>query len=1275
MFEKVGDASFIKGEHEVLKFWKQNGIFEKLREQNRGKPKWNFLDGPITANNPMGVHHAWGRTYKDAYQRYYAMTGHELRYQNGFDCQGLWVEVEVEKQLNLGSKTAIEQYGIDKFVNECKRRVLNFAARQTEQSIRLGYWTDWDDPDTLRFLASKIGTEEVVTITTPSGMRVSGTADWIVSQLGRHDWGGSYFTFSTENNETIWAFLKKCFRRGKIYRGYDVMPWSGRGGSAYSQMEVADGRKLTVHKSVFVRFPLKAKGQGLRGDGEAQASSSLLPLSTQPSANEYLLVWTTTPWTLTSNVACAVNPDLDYVKLRSKRDGAVYYFAKDNLEFQRLAKEFKEGFGRPEWSWPSGVPKLKTIGQIFKEQGGYEIEATLKGAEMIGWEYTGPFDDLPAQSELGGVPFDPRVRDKCGKTCHRVVDGGRDFKGNPMVVAGEGTGIVHIAPGCGDVDHMLGQQLGLVSIAPLAEDGSFLDGFGVFSGKNSTDPATAELVFEKLKEKQLLVSVEQYPHIYPHCWRTGDELVFRLVDEWFINMDWRDEIKEVTEAIRWLPESINGKERELEWLTSMRDWMISKKRFWGLALPIWVEEYEVNGEKRIDFEVIGSLEELKSRAVEGWDVLEGHTPHRPWIDAVKIRNPKTGRLMSRIVDVGNPWLDAGIVPFSTMQYNSNRAEWAKQYPADFVTECFPGQFRNWFYSLLAMATMMMWEETAEGQALRGEEEAQKTSDNLSSSSPLPLSPQPSALAKRPFKTLLGHRLVMNEDGKPMHKSDGTAIWFEEAAEQLGVDTMRWMYLAQNPAQDLRFGTRHKDKPVTVETLDGPVTHTAEGLPICEVVSKPADEVRRQILIPLWNSYAFFVNYARLDEFDPLAPPVPVAERPEIDRWILSNLQALIATCRREFENYNTPGVCSAAATFIDDLSNWYIRRNRRRFWRSRNASDTDKLAAYQTLHEVLVTLTKLLAPCIPFLTERMYQNLVVGPANHLNFEIKSDAFPVASVHLCSYPTPDAAILDSDLNARMALAQLVVKLGHKLREESDLRVRQPLAELRFACQDPQQRAAIERLADVIQEELNVKKLTSCDHLDDLVTYVYKPNPKTLGPKYGKLLGAITAALAAASSQVLAPLRRGENVELALEVRGQRSEASEGGSSTTITLTPADVFITTQQAAEWLCTDERGVQVALSTHLTAELIQEGIARDFVRQVQQLRKDANLEIQARINVFNSTDDADVLSAIAAWTDYIKAETLADSLERSDTVPHHAKPVTVGNAKVTIWIEVVKS
>lgn len=999
MFSKVStDGEFVRGEHDVLRFWREHRIFDRLREQNRGKPRWSFIDGPITANNPMGVHHAWGRTYKDAYQRYFAMTGRELRYQNGFDCQGLWVEVEVEKELGLGTKNSIVAHGMERFVDACKQRVLTFAARQTEQSMRLGYWMDWDDPATLRKLAEGVGQSSPVTITAPSGKSATAPAEELVARLGNPEWGGSYFTFSTENNETIWTFLKKCHERGKIYRGHDVMPWSGRGGSAYSQMEVAEGRKLTTHKSVFLRFPLKGRD------------------------NEYLLVWTTTPWTLTSNVAAAVNPQLEYVKLKAKRDGAVYYFAKENLEFQRLAKEFKEGFGRPEWTWPKGVGKLKSIAQIFKEQGGYDVEGTLKGAELIGWEYRGPFDDLPAQTQPGGLPANPELGSATGVSCHRVVDGGRDQENNPLVVAGEGTGIVHIAPGCGDVDHVLGKALGLVAIAPLGEDGTFVDGFGPFTGKEAIDRATAELVFEKLREKNLLVAVEEYPHIYPHCWRTGDELVFRLVDEWFINMDWREEIMKIVRQIRWLPESIDGEAREIEWLANMRDWMISKKRFWGLALPIWVDD------ETDDFEVIGSLAELKERAVEGWDEFAGHTPHRPWIDKVKIRNPKTGNLMTRIPDVGNPWLDAGIVPFSTMQYNTNRAEWKKWYPGDLVTECFPGQFRNWFYALLSMATMM--DDTP------------------------------------PFKTLLGHRLVMNEDGKPMHKSDGTAIWFEEAAEQLGVDTMRWMYLAQNPAVDLRFGKREKDKPVELATADGTVSATAEGVPTCLVTSKPADEIRRQVLIPLWNTYAFFANYAHLDDFDPQAAPVSLADRPEIDRWILSNLQALIDTANVEMAGFNAPGFLREAARFIDDLSNWYIRRNRRRFWRSRDANDRDKLAAYQTLYTVLVTLTKLLAPIVPFVTERMYQNLVGGEGRATRIEDRGSRMeegtagdrssilhprssdrPALSVHLCAYPVADAALRDPGLSERMALAQTVVNLGHGLREVSKLRVRQPLPELR------------------------------------------------------------------------------------------------------------------------------------------------------------------------------------------------------------------------------------
>ena len=1218
MFQEVKDADFVRSEHSVLKFWEDNSIFQKLRKQNAGKKRWSFLDGPITANNPMGVHHAWGRTYKDTYQRFFAMMGYDQRYQNGFDCQGLWVEVEVEKQLGLGTKTAVNEYGIDNFVNECKRRVLQFAARQTEQSVRLGYWMDWDDPDQLRLLAEKMGTDDEVDFTAPSGKQEKGKSHQLVERLGNPEWGGSYFTFSTENNETIWTFLKKCFERGKIYQGHDVMPWSGRGGSAYSQMEIAEGRKLTTHKSIFVRFPLRDR------------------------ENEFLLVWTTTPWTLASNVAVMVNPDLDYVKIKAERDGAIYYFAKDNLNFKRLDREFKEGFGRPEWKWPKDVPKLKTLAQIFKENGGFEEIGTIKGAEMVGWEYDGPFDDLPAQQypkgwlaiEDGdgygfgdGYGAGTADGDGCGDPAaayqasaagqHRVIDGGRDARGNAHVVAGEGTGLVHTAPGCGDIDHKIGAAAGLPIIAPLKQDGTFGDGFGDFTGREAISPETAELVFEKLKEKGLLVNVETYPHIYPHCWRTGDELVFRLVDEWFINMDWREEIKDVTRQIEWLPESIDGQERECEWLSNMSDWMVSKKRFWGLALPIWVDE------ETGDFEVMGSLAELKERAVEGWDGFEGNTPHRPWIDGVKIKNPKTGNLMTRIEDVGNPWLDAGIVPFSTMHYNHDHDEWAKWYPADLVTECFPGQFRNWFYSMLSLSTMMRYDETDD------------------------------PVEKRPFKTLLGHRLVQNEQGQPMHKSDGTAIWFEEAAEQLGVDTMRWMYLAQNPATDLRFGTRHPDENVTLETPEGPQDKTKEGVPCCKVTSQPADETRRSVMIPLWNSYAFFVNYARLDEFDPKAETIPVADRPEIDRWILSNLQSVLQVAQEEMPKFNVAAFCKAAENFLDDLTNWYIRRNRRRFWRSKDASDTDKTAAYQTLYEVLVTLCKALAPMAPFLTERMYQNLVGGLRGEGS---KPSADSPESVHLCEYPLPDESLLDPTLNLRTATAQLVVKLGHKLREEKTLRVRLPLAELKFACSTAEQREAVEHLGDVIKEELNIKQVTSADNLDDLVSYSFKPNLKTLGPRYGKLLGVIRKELPEMDPAILAPLRSGESVTV--ELGGEQIE-----------LGPDDVMVSTEQASDWSCADEDGIQIAISTVTTPELEREGMARDFVRQVQQLRKDADLQIQDRITVNYQSDDSEIATAITEWSDYIQNETLADSIE-AGTTDADVKPVSIGNAKAQVWI-----
>jgi isoleucyl-tRNA synthetase len=536
---------------------------------------------------------------------------------------------------------------------------------------------------------------------------------------------------------------------------------------------------------------------------------------------------------------------------------------------------------------------------------------------------------------------------------------------------------------------------------------------------------------------------------------------------------------------------------------------------------------------------------------------------------------------------------------------------------------------------------------------------------------------PSAAERAPFRTLLGHRLVQNEQGRPMHKSDGTAIWFEEAAEQLGVDTMRWMYLSQNPAVDLRFGTRHPDQPVTLQTPDGPATQTQEGVPTCLVTSTPADETRRRILIPLWNCYKFFVDYAAADQFSPSddlrhrvagnghttsTHPHPAAGRPEIDRWILSSLQSLIDIATREMLDFNSAAFCTAAASFIDDLSNWYIRRNRRRFWRSRDASDSDKNAAYETLYEVLVTLCRLLAPCIPFLTERMYQNLVLGrdlaSPDAVAQSPASDTLP-DSVHLCDWPAPTPELLDDLLNRRMAAAQAVVRLGHKLREDAALRVRQPLAELRFACSTPETATAVESLADVIREELNIHAVIRQQNLDDLVSYSYKPNLKTLGPRYGKLLNALRTRIPELGDAVLAPLRRGGSVEIELD-------------GTPVQLTPEDVLVSTQQAAEWMSADDAGIQVAISTVLTPRLIREGMSRDFVRQIQQLRKDAGLNIQDRIAISCSSDQPAVGEMISEWGDYIRTETLADTI--ADTLDTSSltdgRSVSVGDCEIRIAI-----
>ncbi len=1018
MFREVpSKVDFPELEQRILRWWDETDAFHKLVQKNKGKKRWSFIDGPITANNPMGVHHAWGRTYKDLYHRYKAMQGHEMRYQNGFDGQGLWIEVEVEKELGFSSKRDIEDYGIAAFVEKCKERVRKFSDIQTQQSIRLGYWMDWDN---------------------------------------------SYHTMSDENNYTIWLFLKSCHEKGWIYKGRDVMPWCPRCSTAISEHEiVTEGYQELTHPGVTLLFPLIGR------------------------ENESLLVWTTTPWTLTSNVAAAVHPEVTYVKV--KQDDSHLYLAREAL------------------------PML---------QGSYQVEEELAGADLEGWTYHGPFDDLTPQE---GVE-------------HRIIL----WKD---VSETEGTGVVHIAPGCGKEDLELGKEYDLPAIAPLDEFGDFVEAFDWLSGLNVAD--SAEPIFEDLRKKGLLYRVDDYTHRYPVCWRCQSELVFRLVDEWFIFMDeLRYDIMDVVRQIRWIPEF--GMERELDWLRNMEDWMISKKRYWGLALPI----YECTCGH---FEVIGSEVELKERAVEGWGEFEGHSPHRPWIDAVKIRCPKCGNTVSRIADVGNPWLDAGIVALSTLNYRHDREYWERWYPADFITECFPGQFRNWFYALLAESTAMT--------------------------------------GRPPFLTVFGYALVKDEHGEEMHKSSGNVIWFDDAAETMGVDVMRWMYCSQNPRVNLHFGYG------------------------------PADEVRRRFLIPLWNIYSFFTTYANIDGWTPQRMESTVAtSEPDnlLDRWILSRLQVLVMEVEGHLDECDAASATRSTEAFVDDLSNWYVRRSRRRFWKSEQ--DEDKNMAYWTLYRCLVTLIKLLAPFIPFVTEEMYGNLVGSV----------DADAPESVHHCDFPAADETLADKKLIDDMGLAIKVASLGRSARGLAGIKLRQPLALAVVAGPFAGQEQPMGPLADLVVDELNVKELRFTADPTELVSYVLKPDPSLLGPKYGPLLPSVQRAVAALNATEAA--RR-------LQAGGAISVTVDGE---TIELLADEVLVEKRPHEGYAVSQEGDYTVAVSVTLTEELVQEGLARELVRRIQNLRKDAGFRIEDKIVTYYE-GSAELAKVMREHEGYIGQETLS--------------------------------
>ena len=923
MFKPVqANHNFIEMEHKWLRYWYEEGIVDKYLYKNDKSDKYfSFLDGPITANNPMGVHHAWGRTYKDLWPKFFNLLGFKQRFQNGFDCQGLWVEVEVEKELGLKSKKDIENLvpgdrfaSIAKFVDLCKNRVYRFSKIQTEQSKRLGYFADWEH---------------------------------------------SYYTMSDENNYMIWTFLKKCYENGWIYKGQESVPWCPRCQTAISQHEMlTEDYKEVVHEAVYIKFKLKTQ----RSNVKTKEKNKQV---------DYLLVWTTTPWTIPANIAVALDEDFDY-SLVEVKSGERYWLA-TNLVKNVLGDDVK---------------------QIVK---------TVKGKELVGLHYEGPFDHLPAVS---------KVAKEYPHNFHTVV--ATDEKILPISLE-EGTGLVHTAVSAGTEDYKLGKKLGLPMIPVIDYEANYLDGLGEFSFKNAKK--NPRLILDYIKKNGFAYKIHNYKHRYPACWRCKTELVWKVAEEWYIAMDLRplrnqkSKIKNqklntqtlrermiaVAKRIKWMPEF--GLDRELDWLKNMHDWLISKKnRYWGLSLPI----YEC--QKCGHFTVIGSKEELKEKAVEGWDKFEGHSPHKPFIDLVKIKCEKCGKVVSRIEDVGNPWLDAGIVPYSTITennqgeplYNIDKEKWRKWFPADFITESFPGQFKNWFYALIAMSTVMENEP--------------------------------------PFKRVLGYGTLLGEDGRPMHKSWGNAIEFNEGADKIGVDVMRWMYARQNPSENMLFGY------------------------------KKADEVRRQFYLMLWNIYKFFVEYANLDKFQILNSKSQINSKLQIsnlsnilDKWILSRFAWLVDLVEKSLKNFDARSAALEIERFVSDLSTWYIRRSRERVWV--NSDDiNDKQAFYKTMYFILVNLSIILSPFIPFISEEMYKNLTGNE----------------SVHLESWPIIDKSLYDKKLEEEMQAARKVVEAGHAKRKEMKIKVRMPLLKLDVEV-DSNPNFIRKEIWAIVLDELNIKNI--------------------------------------------------------------------------------------------------------------------------------------------------------------------------------------------------------
>ncbi len=1052
MYKKVdANMNFVDREHETVKFWNENRIFEKSIEEREGCPTYMFYDGPPTANGKPHIGHVLTRVIKDTIPRYHTMKGEFVPRKAGWDTHGLPVEIEVEKKLGLDGKEQIEEYGVEPFIKECKESVWKYEGMWREFSDEVGFWADMNDP---------------------------------------------YVTYHDDFIESEWWALQQIFNKGLLYEGYKIVPYCPRCGTPLSSHEVAQGYKTVKERSAIVRF--KAK------DGDFS-----------------YLAWTTTPWTLPSNTALCVNPEEDYVLVESK--GEKFLMANALVE------------------------------KILGEEDVTVLEHYV-GRDLEGREYEPLYECAGAAAE------------KQHKKAHFVV-------ADDYVTMTDGTGIVHIAPAFGEDDARIGRKYDLPLIKFVNEKGEMTEETPfagmrckpsvkeMENGAVSADPE----VLKDLEARGILFAAPKFEHDYPYCWRCDTPLLYYARESWFIRMtEVRDDLVRNNKEINWIPEGI-GAGRFGAWIENVQDWALSRNRYWGTPLNIWTCP---DCGKKIS---IGSKAELKKL---GKNVPDDIELHKPYVDNVVIDCPDCGHEMHRVPEVIDCWFDSGSMPFAQYHYPfENKELFEARYPASFISEAVD-QTRGWFYSLHAISTLLF--------------------------------------NKPAFKNCIILGLVQDENGQKMSKSKGNAVDPMEALQKYGADAIRWYFL----------------------------TNSAPWLP-SRFYGKAVQEGQSKFLGTLWNTYAFYVLYANIDNFDPTKYTLEYEKLSVMDKWLLSRLNSTVKTVDAYMQDYRLTEAGKTLQNFVDDMSNWYVRRSRARYWAG--GMEQDKINAYMTLYTALVTVAKLAAPMVPFMTEEMYQNLVRSV----------DPSAKESIHLCDYPTADESMIDPELEENMDHVLDVVVLGRAARNESGIKNRQPIGKM--YVQAPYEIPEFYR--EIIEDELNIKKVEQTDDASGFASYEFKPQMRTVGPKYGKLLNGIRTYLQGVDGKAAMEELKA-NGKLAFDVDGTAVELGE-----------EDLLISMVQSDEFESTSDNGITVVLDKEMTPELLEEGFVRELVSKIQTMRKEAGFEVMDRIKIYADGNDkiADILTKNQ---EQIKKDVLADDIIIG-TVSGYTKDWKINSEAVTLGVE----